>query len=90
MGGMKRAVTKAVSMQAVKTINAPTPAPTTYAKPDAVMSSPTQAEVEQTTATQATTGIAMKRKGRTSTILTGSGGLGEDQATTTKKTLLGG
>jgi len=82
MGGIKRAVTQAVSMQAVKTINAP--------KPDAVMASPTQAEVEQTTATQATTGIAMKRKGRTSTILTGSGGLGEDQATTTKKTLLGG
>tara|TARA_R110000823_G_scaffold89139_1_gene197799 strand:+ start:185 stop:457 length:273 start_codon:yes stop_codon:yes gene_type:complete len=90
MGGFTAGVAKAVNMGAVKKVAAPTPAPTTYAKPAATMSSPTQAEVEQTTATQATTGIAMKRKGRTSTILTGSGGLGEDQATTTKKSLLGG
>jgi len=82
MGGFTAGVTKLYKMGAVKKVAAPTPT--------AVMASPTQAEVEQTTATQATTGIAMKRKGRTSTILTGSGGLGEDQATTTKKSLLGG
>ena len=82
MGGFTKAMGKGFASVAVKKPAAPTPT--------AVMASPTQAEVEQTTATQATTGIAMKRKGRTSTILTGSGGLGEDQATTTKKTLLGG
>ena len=56
---------------------APPPAPT-----------PTKAEVSQATTTDAT-GI-MRGKGRSSTILTGAKGLGDNALTTTKKSLLGG
>ena len=56
---------------------APPPAPT-----------PTKAEVSQATTTDAT-GI-MRGKGRSSTILTGAKGLGDNALTTSKKTLLGG
>ena len=55
---------------------APPPAPT-----------PTKAEVSQATTTDAT-GI-MRGKGRSSTILTGAKGLGDNALTTTKKSLLG-
>ena len=54
----------------------PPPAPT-----------PTKAEVSQATTTDAT-GI-MRGKGRSSTILTGAKGLGDNALTTTKKSLLG-
>jgi len=49
---------------------------------------PTKAEVSQATSTDAT-GI-MRGKGRSSTILTGAKGLGDNALTTTKKSLLGG
>ena len=49
---------------------------------------PTKAEVSQATTTDAT-GI-MRGKGRSSTILTGAKGLGDNALTTTKKSLLGG
>jgi len=49
---------------------------------------PTKAEVSQATATSA---IDMKSsKGRSSTILTGAKGLGDNALTTSKKSLLGG
>ena len=48
---------------------------------------PTKAEVSQATTTDAT-GI-MRGKGRSSTILTGAKGLGDNALTTTKKRLLG-
>ena len=48
----------------------------------------TKAEVSQATTTDAT-GI-MRGKGRSSTILTGAKGLGDNALTTSKKTLLGG
>mgnify|MGYP003147397416 CR=1 FL=1 len=60
---------------------APPPAPV-YAP------APTKAEVSQITSTDAA-GI-MQGKGRTSTILTGAKGLGDNALTTTKKSLLGG
>ena len=56
---------------------APPPAPT-----------PTQAEVSQATSTDASGMI--RGKGRSSTILTGAKGLGDNALTTTKKSLLGG
>ena len=49
---------------------------------------PTKAEVSQVSSTDAS-GI-LKGKGRTSTILTGAKGLGDNALTTTKKSLLGG
>jgi|TARA_B100000029_G_scaffold242953_1_gene240172 hypothetical protein len=49
---------------------------------------PTKAEVSQVSSTDAT-GI-MRGKGRSSTILTGAKGLGDNALTTTKKSLLGG
>ena len=61
---------------------APAPVPT-YVAP-----SPTKAEVSQVSATDAR-GM-LKGKGRSSTILTGAKGLGDNQLTTSKKTLLGG
>ena len=49
---------------------------------------PTQAEVSQATATRA---VDMKKsQGRSSTILTGAKGLGDNALTTSKKSLLGG
>ncbi len=49
---------------------------------------PTKAEVSQVTSTSA---IDMKKtQGRSSTILTGAKGLGDNALTTSKKSLLGG
>jgi len=60
---------------------APAPAP-------APVYTPTKAEVSQVTSTSA---IDMKKtQGRSSTILTGAKGLGDNALTTTKKSLLGG
>ena len=59
------------------------PAPTPVYKP-----APTKAEVSQATSTDA---MGLTRgKGRSSTILTGAKGLGDNALTTTKKSLLGG
>jgi len=49
---------------------------------------PTKAEVTQVSSTDAS-GM-LKGKGRSSTILTGAKGLGDNALTTTKKSLLGG
>ena len=49
---------------------------------------PTKAEVSQATSTDASGMI--RGKGRSSTILTGAKGLGDNALTTTKKSLLGG
>ena len=49
---------------------------------------PTKAEVTQVSSTDAS-GM-LKGKGRTSTILTGAKGLGDNALTTSKKSLLGG
>jgi hypothetical protein len=63
------------------------PKPVYTPPPAPIAPAPTKAEVSQATATDAT---AMARgKGRSSTILTGAKGLGDNQLTTTKKTLLG-
>ena len=59
---------------------APPPAPE-YA-------APTKAEVSQATATDVTS--MTRGKGRSSTILTGAKGLGDNALTTSKKSLLGG
>tara|TARA_Y100001963_G_scaffold26832_1_gene36594 strand:- start:317 stop:532 length:216 start_codon:yes stop_codon:yes gene_type:complete len=61
----------------------PTPPPAAVYTP-----APTKAEVSQATTTDAT-GI-MRGKGRSSTILTGAKGLGDNALTTSKKSLLGG
>ena len=61
----------------------PKPAPAPVYTP-----APTKAEVSQVSSTDAT-GI-MRGKGRSSTILTGAKGLGDNALTTTKKSLLGG
>ena len=60
---------------------APPPAP-------AYTPAPTKAEVSQVSSTDAS-GM-LKGKGRSSTILTGAKGLGDNALTTTKKSLLGG
>ena len=64
----------------------PRPAPTpVYA------AAPTKAEVSQATSTTASSTMDMKKaQGRSSTILTGAKGLGDNALTTSKKTLLGG
>ena len=49
---------------------------------------PTKAEVSQVSSTDAS-GM-LKGKGRSSTILTGAKGLGDNALSTTKKSLLGG
>ena len=56
--------------------------------PPAPAPTPTKVELSQATTTDAT-GI-MRGKGRSSTILTGAKGLGDNALTTTKKSLLGG
>jgi hypothetical protein len=53
-----------------------------------VVVAPTKSEVSQATAV-AKTDMA-RGKGRSSTILTGAKGLGDNQLTTSKRTLLGG
>ena len=68
-----------------RVINPPKPkAP--HAAP--VVVAPTKPEVSQATAI-AKTDMA-RGKGRSSTILTGAKGLGDNQLTTSKRTLLGG
>ena len=63
----------------------PTPAPAP------VYAAPTKAEVSQATSTTASSTIDMKKsQGRSSTILTGAKGLGDNALTTSKKSLLGG
>ena len=62
----------------------PTPAPT----PAPTYAAPTRAEVSQATSTSMTD--MAKGKGRSSTILTGAKGLGDNALTTSKKSLLGG
>jgi hypothetical protein len=61
----------------------PSPAPAPVYTP-----APTRAEVSQGTSTDAM-GLA-RGKGRSSTILTGAKGLGDNALTTSKKSLLGG
>ena len=62
----------------------PTPAPA----PAPAYAAPTKAEVSQATSTS---DIDMKKsQGRSSTILTGAKGLGDNALTTSKKSLLGG
>jgi hypothetical protein len=62
---------------------APAPAP--------VYAAPTKAEVSQATSTAASSTMGLARgKGRSSTILTGAKGLGDNALTTSKRTLLGG
>ena len=55
---------------------------------DPVVVAPTKPEVSQATATEKTD--MARGKGRSSTILTGAKGLGDNQLTTSKRTLLGG
>ena len=62
----------------------PTPAPA----PAPVYAAPTKAEVSQVTAT--TAGDMKSGQGRSSTILSGAKGLGDNALTTSKKRLLGG
>ena len=61
----------------------PTPPPAPVYTP-----APTKAEVTQVSSTDAS-GM-LKGKGRSSTILTGAKGLGDNALTTSKKRLLGG
>ena len=74
MGGVAKAV-----MPELK----PPPAPV-YAP------APTKAEISQVQSTAVAKSDMMKGKGRTSTILTGAKGLGDNALTTQKYTLLGG
>ena len=62
---------------------APAPAPAPVYTP-----APTKAEVSQVTAT--TAGDMKSGQGRSSTILSGAKGLGDNALTTSKKRLLGG
>ena len=62
----------------------PAPAPA----PAPVYAAPTKAEVSQVTAT--TAGDMKSGQGRSSTILSGAKGLGDNALTTSKKRLLGG
>ena len=74
MGGVARKIVKP---------SIPAPAP---AAP--VTTAPTTAEVSQATAVSKTD--MGRGKGRSSTILTGAKGLGDNKLTTSKRTLLGG
>ena len=72
---------------AVARVFRPAPPPQAPA-PAPVYAAPTKAEVSQATATSA---VDMKSsQGRSSTILTGAKGLGDNALTTSKKSLLGG
>ena len=74
MGGVAKPIVKLFKQKA----------PTSY-------STPTKAEVSQATSTAATSTMGLSRgKGRSSTILTGAKGLGDNALTTSKKSLLGG
>ena len=64
------------------------PAPPQAPAPAPSYAAPTKAEISQATATSA---VDMKKsQGRSSTILTGARGLGDNALTTSKKSLLGG
>ena len=64
------------------------PKPPVPAPAPAPVYTPTKAEVSQVTSTSA---VDMKKtQGRSSTILTGAKGLGDNALTTSKKSLLGG
>ena len=64
------------------------PKPPVPAPAPAPVYTPTKAEVSQVTSTSA---VDMKKtQGRSSTILTGAKGLGDNALSTTKKSLLGG
>ena len=67
------------------------PAPPQAPAPAPSYAAPTRAEVSQATSTTASSTIDMKKsQGRSSTILTGAKGLGDNALTTQKYTLLGG
>tara|TARA_R100000995_G_scaffold35545_5_gene16226 strand:- start:564 stop:794 length:231 start_codon:yes stop_codon:yes gene_type:complete len=73
---------------AVAKVFRPAPAPQA---PAPTYAAPTKAEVSQATSTAATSTMGLARgKGRSSTILTGAKGLGDNALTTSKRTLLGG
>jgi len=58
--------------------------------PPAVPAAPTPTKPEVSQAYAATTTDMGRGKGRSSTILTGAKGLGDNKLTTSKRTLLGG
>lgn len=58
--------------------------------PPAVVTVPTPTKPEVAQATALSTTDMGRGKGRSSTILTGAKGLGDNQLTTSKRTLLGG
>ena len=67
------------------------PSPPPAPAPTPIYAAPTRAEVSQATSTTASSTIDMKKsQGRSSTILTGAKGLGDNALTTSKKSLLGG
>ena len=66
----------------------PKPPATAPAPAQVYTPAPTKAEVSQVTAT--TAGDMKSGQGRSSTILTGAKGLGDNALTTSKKSLLGG
>ena len=75
---------------AVARVFRPAPKPQAPA-PTPTYAAPTKAEVSQATSTAATSTMGLSRgKGRSSTILTGAKGLGDNALTTSKRTLLGG
>lgn len=59
-------------------------------KPPAPPPAPTPTKPEVSQAYSATTTDMARGKGRSSTILTGAKGLGDNKLTTSKRTLLGG
>ena len=77
--------------QAVGLIEKPPKPPPPPARTAPVAEGPTKAEVEQATAVYQE-GLETKRRGRASTIMSGRPGITNqlDQASTTRKTLLGG
>ena len=88
MGGISRAIVR-VGRNLGIIEPAPKPAPPPVTAPKA--EGPTKAEVEQATAVYQE-GLETKRRGRASTIMSGRPGITNqlDQASTTRKTLLGG
>lgn len=67
------------------------PSPPPQAPAPVYAPAPSKAEVSQATSTTASSTMDMKKsQGRSSTILTGAKGLGDNALTTSKKTLLGG
>ena len=89
MGGIGRAITRVG--QSVGIIEKPKRPPPPPARPAPVAEGPTKAEVEQATAVYQE-GLETKRRGRASTIMSGRPGITNqlDEASTTRKTLLGG